>query len=143
MNLPITHLTIVCLVISSDGRENGKEWASYHLYHLYLIKSFGCFLSLTFGFLLLLLWVFCLFVFLINMKTLALVSLNISTWHFVLSFFLISQYAQNFIMSKHKQTAKQNKTTVQRKVLTQSLPEDQRVKLATSQPWRSVQIDRE
>lgn len=50
MNLPITHLAIVCIVVSSDGREKGKDWASYHPYHRYLIKNFGCFLSLTLGF---------------------------------------------------------------------------------------------
>lgn len=94
MNLPITHLAIVCIVVSSDGRKNSKEWSSYHLYHLYLIKSFGYFLSLTFGFV-----VVVALLFLTNMKTLALASLNIGTWHFVLSFFLISQYAQNFTMS--------------------------------------------
>lgn len=109
MNLPITHLAIVCIVVSSDGREKGKDWASYHPYHHYLIKNFGCFLSLTLGLLL-------LFFFLTNMKSLALASQNIDAWLFVLSFFLISQYAQNLTMSKHKQTSKQNKTTVYRKV---------------------------
>lgn len=101
MNLPITHLAIVCIVVSSDGREKGKDWASYHPYHRYLIKK-----TLVVSCLLLLGLLLLLF-FLTNMKSLALASQYIGAWLFVLSFFLISQYAQNFTMSKHKQTLEQ------------------------------------
>lgn len=94
MNLPITHLAIACIVVSSDGREKDKDWASYHPYHRYLIKK-----TLVASCLLLLGLLLLLFFFLTNMKSLALASQNIGAWLFVLSFFLISQYAQNFTVS--------------------------------------------